>query len=132
MRHRHLVTAGGLAAVIAFVSLAVIPVAGQATTASQTNTATYSPPKTPWGDPDLQGVYEYQTRLQLERPKQFVGRATLTPEEWNKLRVGNQAAGTATNRNVSTQDEEVSAGESAFANWRSEERRVGKGCVSRW
>jgi hypothetical protein len=39
-------------------------------------TSTYSPPRTSWGDPDLQGVYtnsnEYATPL--ERPKEFEGK----------------------------------------------------------
>src|SRR6187431_2071999 len=45
-----------------------------ATTSSKTTN--YKPPRTPWGDPDLQGVYtnsnEYMTPL--ERPDSFAGR----------------------------------------------------------
>ena len=35
----------------------------------------------PWGDPDLQGIYLYQTSTPLERPEQFADKAFLTPEE---------------------------------------------------
>jgi hypothetical protein len=36
----------------------------------------YSPPRTPWGDPDLQGTYtnKYEQSTPLERPAQFTGR----------------------------------------------------------
>jgi hypothetical protein len=54
--------------------------------------ATYTPPRTPWGDPDLQGIYtnsnEYATPL--ERPKEFAGRRLedLTAEELSRVRQG--------------------------------------------
>jgi hypothetical protein len=38
-------------------------------------------PQTPWGDPDLQGVWDYWTFTPLERPDEFEGRAQLTEEE---------------------------------------------------
>jgi len=36
----------------------------------------YAPPRTPWGDPDLQGTYtnKYEQSTPLERPGQFAGR----------------------------------------------------------
>jgi hypothetical protein len=41
-------------------------------------------PKTPWGDPDLQGVWTSDDMLSIpmERPEQFAGRAELTDEEF--------------------------------------------------
>ena len=38
-------------------------------------------PATPWGDPDLQGVWEYWTFTPLERPAELAGRDVLTAEE---------------------------------------------------
>ncbi len=38
-------------------------------------------PRTPWGDPDLQGVWDYWTFTPLERPEEFAGRDELTAEE---------------------------------------------------
>ena len=37
---------------------------------------TYSPPRTPWGDPDLQGNYtnKYEQGTPFERPDEFAGR----------------------------------------------------------
>ena len=37
--------------------------------------------QTPWGDPDLQGVWSYATFTPLQRPAEFAGRELLTPEE---------------------------------------------------
>jgi hypothetical protein len=37
--------------------------------------------RTPWGDPDLQGVWDYWTFTPLERPKEFVNKPMLTDQE---------------------------------------------------
>ena len=37
--------------------------------------------RTPWGDPDLQGVWDYRTITPLERPADLAGREFLTEEE---------------------------------------------------
>jgi hypothetical protein len=36
---------------------------------------------TPWGHPDLQGVWNNQTPVPLERPKELKDKARFTPEE---------------------------------------------------
>lgn len=38
-------------------------------------------PKTPWGDPDLQGVWDYWTFTPIERPKEFGNRSMMTEAE---------------------------------------------------
>ena len=38
-------------------------------------------PRTPWGDPDLGGVWDYWTFTPLERPEDLADRDTLTVEE---------------------------------------------------
>ena len=44
----------------------------------------YAPPKTPWGDPDLQGIWPstQMVGVPFERPKQFGTRQFLTDEEF--------------------------------------------------
>ena len=37
--------------------------------------------RTPWGDPDLQGIWSNQTPTPLERPDVLAGKATLSEEE---------------------------------------------------
>lgn len=36
---------------------------------------------TPWGDPNLQGLWDFRTITPLERPDDLVGQAELTQEE---------------------------------------------------
>ena len=42
-------------------------------------------PRTPWGDPDLQGVWDYWTFTPLERPKEYANKAMLTDAEHAEL-----------------------------------------------
>lgn len=41
----------------------------------------WMPPRTAWGAPDLQGVWDYRTATPLERPDEFEGREFLSDEE---------------------------------------------------
>ena len=47
-------------------------------------------PRTAWGDPDLQGVWDYWTFTPLERPKEFAGKATLTPASIHVQLIGSK------------------------------------------
>lgn len=44
-------------------------------------TGTYVSPKTPWGEPDLQGIWSGDTLTPLERPAKFANRPVLTEQE---------------------------------------------------
>src|SRR5207249_1929712 len=68
---------GALAAVLAAMSLPAVSVAGQAPAPAATRAAAkpaaaparpYVQPKTPWGDPDLQGIWNDATSTPLQRP----------------------------------------------------------------
>lgn len=60
-----------------------IPAAAQ-TAASTTEAAskTWTPPQTPWGDPDLQGIWPGNMGPPLQRPKSMGTRSVLTDEEF--------------------------------------------------
>jgi hypothetical protein len=45
----------------------------------------WTPLRTPWGDPDLQGTWDYRTITPLERPANMAGRQYLTDEERTQL-----------------------------------------------
>lgn len=94
MRHRLFACAGAIA------MLAAIPVVGQgvprkAASAKTPAAKAGTPPKTPWGDPDLQGVWPGTDMVgtPLERPKSFGERNVLTDEEYaqREARAKNQA-----------------------------------------
>ncbi len=72
MNHRFLVVVSGLVVAGVVMCLATLPVAGQARSAdSRTNRgpAGYTAPRTPDGQPDLQGMWSNSTFTPLERPK---------------------------------------------------------------
>src|SRR5688572_26003561 len=73
-----------------------VPLAGQtpsqggARAAAAAGAARWTPPRTPWGDPDLQGNYTttYEQGTPLERPDEFAGRRLedVTGEELRQVR----------------------------------------------
>ena len=70
-----------LVTVIAIASLIPLPAAGQA----QAPEDTWTPSRTPWGVPDLQGVWNNSTTTPLERPRELAGKAFLTDAEASEL-----------------------------------------------
>ncbi len=89
MSHGFVASLVAVAAVIAVVSLTPVSLAGQAPTAAAkakapANTAAaepYTVPRTPWGDPDLQGIWNNATSTPLQRPERFAGKAVLADDE---------------------------------------------------
>ena len=49
------------------------------------STSSAQTPRTPWGDPDLQGTWNNGTVTPFERPAQFAGKEFLTQEEAAKF-----------------------------------------------
>jgi len=76
MCHRGLL---GTTTIIALMSLTAASLAGQ--TPATRSTAARSAFRTAWGDPDLQGVWNYAAGTPLERPAEFAGKAVLTVDE---------------------------------------------------
>jgi hypothetical protein len=79
MTRRFLATLRLLATLVAAVALALTPAAGQSQALKN-----WTHPETPWGDPDLQGVYTSDDSIgaPLQRPEQFGERRYLTDEEY--------------------------------------------------
>ncbi|RPH63532.1 MAG: hypothetical protein EHM89_03805 [Acidobacteria bacterium] len=78
MNAQTVLAVGTLTIVTATVGLA--PLQGSA----QQNSTAYTAPRTPWGDPDLQGVFTTDDELGVpfERPEQFGARALVTDAEF--------------------------------------------------
>ena len=70
MHHRYRMAASALAAVAVVLALPALAAAQDA-----------AGPRTPWGDPDLQGIWDYRTLTPLERPAELGDKAFLTEEE---------------------------------------------------
>ena len=48
------------------------------------NSKPYTPPKTPWGDPDLQGNWPAQFNIPMQRPANLASKDALSDEEFNQ------------------------------------------------
>jgi len=73
--YSNVLLAGGLA-----VGIASLPASGQGP-APKAQAKAYVPPKTPWGDPDLQGLWPGTVNIPLQRPNDMKDRATRTKAE---------------------------------------------------
>ena len=79
----------GMAAVIVTVLVFLKPtevaVADQAPTASVTAPATTPVPKTPWGEPDLQGIWTDESDTPLQRPAKYANQEFFTEAQRTEL-----------------------------------------------
>ena len=85
MTRRASLLARGGAIVFAASVAAPLSVAGQTAADPSTrpvpSTRTWTPPRTPEGRPDLQGIWDFRTATPLERPTEFAGKTSFTAEE---------------------------------------------------
>ena len=82
MSHGFSTSVSLVATAFAVVSLAALPVAGQAPAAAAN---TWTPPHTSWGHPDLQGIWTNETITPFERPDELSGKDFLSEEEASEL-----------------------------------------------
>src|SRR5688572_33383563 len=79
--------------------------------------STFSAPRTPWGDPDLQGTYTNtsESGIPMERPAEFAGRRVedVTPAELARLIADRRARAEKTAITIGgTEDNDTGAGPS--------------------
>src|SRR5919106_1205435 len=69
-----------------FAVLIALGVVSTAVMSGQQGSGAYNPPRTPWGDPDLQGIWPgtEMVGVPLQRPQQFGTRNVLTEEEFQQ------------------------------------------------
>src|ERR1700730_18557326 len=98
MRQRVLTSLMVLTAVLASVLLVTVPVIGQAP--AKAKKAAYTPPKLPWGDPDLQGLWPGTDLIEvpMQRDLKAGERIEVTEEEFAKRQA--KAEKTAANHKV--------------------------------
>ena len=84
MRQRVLIPTGILLAALGVTGwFAGLAAAGQTPAAKpfKVPVSTYTPAKTPWGDPDIQGVWDNHSTVPLERPTRLGDKKTYTDED---------------------------------------------------
>jgi hypothetical protein len=98
------------AAVIALGSLLGIagPVAGQSPKTG------YTPPKTAWGDPDLQGIWPGNMGIPLQRNAALGERTTLTDEEFAKKQEQAKKQAQADSESTAASDSKVGIGPPSY------------------
>ena len=69
-------------------------------------------PRTPWGDPDLQGIWGHGTITPLERPAEYAGRERLTDEEVAALNAASETR--ADRREGLTREQDVALAYNQF------------------
>ena len=101
----------------ATIALVTAPIAGQAprSEAKQARTAkAYTPPKTPWGDPDLEGVWPGNMGVPMQRNAKLGDRATLTDEEFAAKEAQAQKQAQADSESVAASDSKVGIGPPSY------------------
>src|SRR3979411_2707386 len=89
MRQRFLVVMNA-AVIVVVVSLTMAPVAGQAPRPGSQGQAVASsaqavPPRTQWGEPDLQGIWTIDYQTPMQRPAKYAGKEFFTDAELAQL-----------------------------------------------
>ncbi len=73
-----------------------------------------SAPRTAWGDPDLQGLWNHGTITPLERPADYGDRELLTDEEVAALNLASETRATSERRSGLTREEDVALAYNQF------------------
>lgn len=93
----------GCLAALACVITVVAPVAGQAPKTAPA-AKPWIHPKTPWGDPDLQGIWPGNMGVPMQRPANLGERTTLTDEEFAQREAQAKKQAAADSQSLATSD----------------------------
>ena len=83
---RRILLVGFLAAITFSLTIQVLGQTSQSVTpTTRVRAAPAQAPRTPWGDPDLQGLWDFSSVVPFERPAELADKPTLTGEEAAKF-----------------------------------------------
>ncbi len=85
-----------------------------ASLAQQTAPKQWTPPKTPWGDPDLQGIWPGNMGVPMQRPKTMGERTELTDQEFAQRVAQSQRASAADAVEFAPKDEKIGIGPPSY------------------
>ncbi len=103
-------------------TLAPLTAVAQTASAPKAKSArAWTVPKTPWGEPDLQGVYSNKTITPFERPVEFAGKSELSDDEIADLE-GRAASRSVDNARAKGTEADVSSAYNEF--WWDRGRKV--------
>jgi len=94
--------------VLTAIALAAVPLVAQTAKPAAKAGKAYTAPKTPWGDPDLQGQWPATANIPMQRPANLGERATLTEEELKQRETQAQRAEEGDSEEFATSDTAVS------------------------
>ena len=77
---------------------------------------TWTPPKTPWGDPDLQGIWPGNVGVPMQRPADLGERTTLTEAEFAQKEAQAKRQADADNQAFTTSDTRPGIGPPSYWN----------------
>src|ERR1700685_2371839 len=77
-------------------------------------TPNWNPPKTPWGDPDLQGMWPGNMGVPMQRAENLGTRATLTDAEFAQKEDQAKKQALADSQSTSTSDSRVGIGPPSY------------------
>jgi hypothetical protein len=86
---------------------APVPAAKTAVAKTASSAKTWTQPKTPWGDPDLQGMWPGELRAPLQRPKELKDRTVLTDAELAQQEAKSQQQAAVDNEEFAKPDAKV-------------------------
>src|SRR5262249_48138164 len=74
----------------------------------------WTPPKTPWGDPDIKGIWPGNVGVPMQRPLNFGERATLTEDELAQKEAQAKRQAETDNQAFATSDTRVGIGPPSY------------------
>src|ERR1700734_684774 len=77
-------------------------------------TKPWTPPKTPWGDPDLQGMWPGNMGVPLQRPESLGTRTTLTDSEFAQKEAQARKQAQADSESTATRDSKATIGPPSY------------------